>query len=119
MTVLDGKKVSTEIQDDLALKVLALKKTGDSVPHLAAVLVGEEGASETYVASKVKACEKIGFGSSLIRKATTISEKELLNEVKKLNDDPHISGILVQLPLPDHISVEKITEAISPHKDVD
>lgn len=119
MKLLDGKKLSLEIQEELALKISFLKKEGKRIPHLAAVLIGNDGASETYVASKVKACEKIGFGSTLIRRDISISEKELLSIVKQLNDDENISGILVQLPLPKHVSEEKITNAISPGKDVD
>ena len=119
MQLLDGKKLSLEIQEELAQKVSFLKKDGKKIPHLAAVLVGNDGASETYVASKVKACEKIGFSSTLITRDVSISEEELLGIVKQLNDDEIISGILVQLPLPKHISEEKITYAISPQKDVD
>ena len=119
MTLLDGKKLSLDIQDDLALKISGLKNEGKKIPHLAAVLVGNEGASETYVASKVKACEKIGMGSTLIRKESSINEKELLQVVHELNGDDSVTGILVQLPLPRHISDEKITYAISPKKDVD
>ena len=119
MQLLDGKKLSLEIQEELALKIAKLKKEGKKIPHLAAVLIGNDGASETYVASKVKACERIGFDSTLIRKDTSVSEAEVLSIVKQLNDDENISGILVQLPLPKHISEEKITNSISPRKDVD
>src|SRR6478736_6748844 len=102
MKLLDGKKLSLEIQEELALKIAELKKEGRKIPHLAAVLIGNDGASETYVASKVKACERIGFGSSLIRRDIPVSEDELLSIVRQLNDDENISGILVQLPLPKH-----------------
>lgn len=119
MQLLDGKALSQIIQLDLAEKISTLKSSGKKIPHLAAVLVGNSGASETYVASKVKTCEKIGFGSSLIRRNTNVSEAELLDVVKQLNDDENVSGILVQLPLPKNINAEKITDAISPRKDVD
>src|SRR6185295_3328709 len=104
MKLLDGKKLSLEIQDELSERLSALKSLGKKIPHLAAVLVGNDGASETYVASKVKTCEKIGFGSTLIRRDTSVSEEELVCIVQQLNDDSTISGILVQLPLPKHIS---------------
>jgi len=119
MTLLDGKKLSEEIQRELAKKISILKSEGKKIPHLAAVLVGNDGASETYVASKVKACERIGFGSSLIRRDDSVTQDELVKIVKQLNDDESISGILVQLPLPKQIEEEKITYAISPKKDVD
>lgn len=119
MQLLDGKKLSLEIQDELTEKVSALRSSGKGIPHLAAVLTGNDGASETYVASKVRACERIGFASTLIRKNAEVSEEELLAVVKQLNDDENITGILIQLPLPKHISEEKITNAISPVKDVD
>lgn len=119
MELLDGKKLSEEIQKELAEKVVQLKSAGRKVPHLAAVLVGHDGASETYVASKVKTCEKVGFQSSLFRYEDTVTEKELLELVARLNADKETDGILVQLPLPKHIDVEKVTEAISPEKDVD
>src|SRR5205809_4793188 len=114
MKLLDGKLASQAIKNDLKNKVEDLKKSGSKVPHLAAVLVGNNGASETYVASKVKSCEEIGFVSSLIRLSELISEKELLAEVKKLNDDDNVDGILVQLPLPKHISEQKVIDVIKP-----
>ncbi|MBA3647741.1 MAG: bifunctional 5,10-methylene-tetrahydrofolate dehydrogenase/5,10-methylene-tetrahydrofolate cyclohydrolase [Chitinophagales bacterium] len=119
MTLLDGKQLSLEIQNELAQKVSLLKFEGKKAPHLAAVLIGSDGASETYVASKVKACERIGFGSSLITRDASILENELLQIIQELNDDEMVSGILVQLPLPNHISVEKVIYAIDPMKDVD
>ena len=119
MILLDGKKISAEIQQELAPKVSVLKSEGKKIPHLAAILIGNEAASETYVAAKVKACEKIGFGSSLIRKAISVSEEELLTIIKQLNDDETITGILIQLPLPHHVHPEKIIEAMNPQKDVD
>jgi methylenetetrahydrofolate dehydrogenase (NADP+)/methenyltetrahydrofolate cyclohydrolase len=119
MKLLDGKKLSGEIQAELGQKISELTKRGRKAPHLAAVLVGNEGASETYVSSKVKACAQVGISSTLIRKEVTVTQEELLNIVKQLNEDESISGILVQLPLPKHIDEEKITYAISPKKDVD
>jgi len=119
MELLDGKIVSQAVKDDLKIKVAQLKKEEKKIPHLAAVLVGSNGASETYVASKVKNCEEIGFTSSLIRLSDSVSETELLNTIKKLNADDNIDGILVQLPLPQHISEQKIINVIDPLKDVD
>ena len=119
MQLLDGKLASQAIKDDLKTKVTGLKNQDKKVPHLAAVLIGNNGASETYVASKVKSCEEIGFTSSLLRFADTISEKELLKNIQKLNDDKNINGILVQLPLPKNISEEKVINLIDPLKDVD
>jgi methylenetetrahydrofolate dehydrogenase (NADP+)/methenyltetrahydrofolate cyclohydrolase len=119
MELLDGKIVSQAVKDDLKQKVTQLKKDEKKVPHLAAVLVGNNGASETYVASKVKNCEEIGFTSSLIRLDSSVSEMELLTEVRKLNADEDIDGILVQLPLPKHISEQKVINIIDPLKDVD
>jgi methylenetetrahydrofolate dehydrogenase (NADP+)/methenyltetrahydrofolate cyclohydrolase len=119
MQILDGKLASQAIKDDLKIKVQELKKVGNKVPHLAAVLVGNDGASETYVASKVKSCEEIGFKSTLIRLAENISEQQLLDTIHKLNYDNTVDGILVQLPLPKHISEEKVINLIDPKKDVD
>ena len=119
MELLDGKKVSQEIIEELRLEILQRISENKKIPHLAAVLVGHDGGSETYVASKVRHCEKIGFKSTLIRLDDSVSEEVLLKEVKRLNEDADIDGILVQLPVPKHIDVEKITEAISPLKDVD
>ena len=117
--LLDGKKISDEIKAELADKVTALVSQGHRPPHLAAILVGNDGASETYVASKVKACEQIGFGSTLVRLASDVSEEELLSEIEKINADPEIDGLIVQLPLPKHINEQKITESVLPEKDVD
>ncbi|MEO5783347.1 MAG: tetrahydrofolate dehydrogenase/cyclohydrolase catalytic domain-containing protein [Ginsengibacter sp.] len=119
MQLLDGKLASQAIKDDLKSKVTELKKLGNKVPHLAAVLVGNNGASETYVSSKVKSCEEIGFKSTLLRLEDTISESELLEIINKLNYDNDVDGILVQLPLPKHISEEKVINLIAPSKDVD
>jgi methylenetetrahydrofolate dehydrogenase (NADP+)/methenyltetrahydrofolate cyclohydrolase len=119
MQLLDGKLASQAIKDDLKIKVEDLKKQGNKIPHLAAILVGNNGASETYVASKVKSCEEIGFKSTLLHLADNVSEAELLEVIHKLNYDNDVDGILVQLPLPKHISEEKVINLINPTKDVD
>lgn len=119
MKILDGQLVSQATKDELKIKVAQLVAEGKKVPHLAAVLVGNNGASETYVGSKVRTCEEIGFHSTLIRLDDTITEFKLLEAIEKLNDDPDVDGILVQLPLPKHISDEKVINAIDPSKDVD
>ncbi len=119
MQILDGNLAAKAIKEELKLKVAQLVTEGKKVPHLAAVLVGNNGASETYVGSKVKTCEEIGFKSTLIRLEDTISEFKLLNVIEELNNDMDIDGILVQLPLPKHISDEKVINAIHPSKDVD
>lgn len=119
MKIISGIEVSDKIKNDIAQEVEAIKLRGGKVPHLAAVLVGNDGASQTYVNAKVKACEKVGFGSSLVQLPETISEVELLNEIQKLNNNNDIDGFIVQLPLPKHINEQKVTEAISPLKDVD
>lgn len=119
MQILDGVHVSQAIKDELKLKVAQLLNTGKKIPHLAAVLVGNNGASETYVGAKVKACSEIGFQSSLIRLDEQITEHKLLNIITDLNNDPEIDGILVQLPLPKHIKDANVINAINPAKDVD
>jgi len=119
MQILDGKLVAQAVKDTLKEKVDQRTREGKKAPHLAAVLVGNNGASETYVASKVKNCAEIGFGSTLIRLEETASEAELTAVIEKLNADDNIDGILVQLPLPKHISEEKIINLINPDKDVD
>jgi methylenetetrahydrofolate dehydrogenase (NADP+) / methenyltetrahydrofolate cyclohydrolase len=119
MQILDGKIVSQVVKDNLKEKTLELIKNGSKAPHLAAVLVGTNGASETYVASKVKNCEEIGFKSSLIRFDENISEAILIEAIEQLNADDDVDGILVQLPLPKQISEEKIINLINPDKDVD
>ena len=119
MVVLDGKKTSNDIKEELKVKVDNLKANGKKVPHLAAILVGGDGASITYVNAKVKACEYVGFDSSLIKLPTDTSEDELLAEIEKLNANDDIDGYIVQLPLPKHINELKVTQAISPTKDVD
>jgi methylenetetrahydrofolate dehydrogenase (NADP+)/methenyltetrahydrofolate cyclohydrolase len=119
MVLLDGKKTSNDIKEELKVKVDKLKANGKKVPHLAAILVGGDGASITYVNAKVKACEYVGFDSSLIKLPTDTSEDELLAEIEKLNANDDIDGYIVQLPLPKHINELKVTQAISPTKDVD
>lgn len=119
MQILDGQLVSQATKDELRLNVGQLRTEGKKIPHLAAVLVGSNGASETYVGSKVRTCEEIGFKSTLIRLEEDISEYKLLNVIAELNTDPDIDGILVQLPLPKHISDEEVINAIDPSKDVD
>jgi len=119
MVIVSGKEVSNKIKDEIAVEVEKLKKNGRKIPHLAAVLVGEDGASRTYVNAKVKACERVGFGSSLVKLDSNISEADLLVEIEKLNNDTEVDGFIVQLPLPKHIDEQKVTEAIAPEKDVD
>lgn len=119
MNILDGKKVSNDIKNEIAEIVTEMKAKGEKVPHLAAVLVGENGASLTYVNSKVKSCERIGFDSTLVKLAADISEEALLAEIEKLNADDAIDGFIVQLPLPKHIDEQKILLAVHPDKDVD
>lgn len=119
MEIIDGKKISAQIKDEIAAEVKKILNAGGKKPHLAAILVGHDGGSETYVAHKVKGCEQVGFDSTLIRKEDTITEDELLNIVHDLNTDPKIDGFIVQLPLPKHISEQKIIEAIDHKKDVD
>lgn len=118
-TIVSGKEVSDKIKDEIALEVEKLKAAGGKTPHLAAVLVGEDGASRTYVNAKVKACERVGFGSTLVKLESDISEADLLAEIDKLNNNDEIDGFIVQLPLPNHINEQKVTEAIAPEKDVD
>lgn len=119
MILLDGKKTSADIKEEIALEVRELKDQGHKTPHLAAIIVGNDGASITYVNAKVKACERVGFESSLIRLSEETTEEELLNEIAILNVDNAIDGFIVQLPLPKHINEQKIIMAINPDKDVD
>ena len=119
MVLIDGKKTSEILQSEIADEVIKIKCKGGKIPHLAAVLVGHDGGSETYVAAKVKACERVGFKSTLIRFDENVTEEEVLNCVDQLNNDKDLDGFIVQLPLPKHISEEKVIEAINPHKDVD
>ena len=119
MILLDGKKTSADIKEEIALEVSELKNQDKKPPHLAAIIVGNDGASLTYVNAKVKACERVGFESTLIRLTEKTTEEELLNEIAVLNVDNDINGFIVQLPLPDHIDEHKILMAIDPKKDVD
>lgn len=117
--LIDGKKTSQDIKNEIAARVAEIKKEGGKTPHLAAILVGNDGASQTYVGAKVKSCHEIGFESTLIRLEETVSEEELLRVVEEVNENSEIDGLIVQLPLPKHISVEKVTNKIKPEKDVD
>ena len=119
MKLIDGKQTAAEIKLEIAEEVKDFMSEGGKQPHLVAILVGNDGASETYVASKERACKQVGFNSSIIRFENTITELELLNEIDKINKNDDIDGLIVQLPLPKHISEDKITESIIPEKDVD
>ena len=119
MQLLDGKKTANDIKEEIAIEVTTLVAKGVKKPHLAAILAGFDGASETYVNAKVKACERIGFDSTLVRFDSDVSEEELFAEIKKINNNTAIDGLIVQLPLPKHIDEMKVTEAINPKKDVD
>jgi methylenetetrahydrofolate dehydrogenase (NADP+)/methenyltetrahydrofolate cyclohydrolase len=119
MTIIDGKLISAQVKAELKEEVDKIKKEGGKTPHLAAILVGENGASETYVASKIRSCEEIGFKSTLVRRDLDTTEDEVLQVIADLNADPDVDGFIVQLPLPDHINVDKVIEAIDPKKDVD
>ncbi|HZF63288.1 MAG TPA: tetrahydrofolate dehydrogenase/cyclohydrolase catalytic domain-containing protein, partial [Chitinophagaceae bacterium] len=119
MQLLNGKEAAQAIKDSLKLKVAQMSSQGKEVPHLAAVLVGNNGASETYVSAKVKACEEVGFKSTLISAEDSIPSMKLLDIIRELNTDPDVDGILVQLPLPKHISEDEVIKAIDPCKDVD
>ncbi len=117
--IIDGKQISQDIQEEIAKEVKALTAEGDRPPHLAAVLVGDDGPSRTYVRSKMKACERVGFDQSLVKLEAEVTEEQLIEEIERLNADPIVDGYIVQLPLPEHISVERITDHIDHKKDVD
>ena len=119
MILLDGKKTSSDIKDEITLEVLQLKKEGKKTPHLAAVIVGNDGASKTYVGAKVKACNRVGFSSTLVELSKDTSEASLLSKIDELNNDDDIDGFIVQLPLPKHIDEQNILMAVNPDKDVD
>ncbi|GGC79401.1 bifunctional protein FolD [Flavobacterium lutivivi] len=119
MTILDGKKISEDIKNEIADEVQKMKSNGEKVPHLAAIIVGNDGASLTYVGSKVKACERVGFESTLIKMPSTTSETELLKKIKELNENDDIDGFIVQLPLPKQIDTQHVLMCIDPSKDVD
>ena len=116
---IDGKKISNILQDEISVEVKKMLSAGSRAPHLVAILVGDDPASQTYVNSKVKACQRVGFKSTLINFETYVSEKKLLSKIAELNEDDEIDGYIVQLPLPRHISEQKIIESIKPSKDVD
>ena len=118
-TLLDGKATSAQIKEEIATEVAAMVARGEQAPHLVAILVGHDGGSETYVASKIKTCQEVGFRSSLIRFEDNVTEETLLAEIKRLNEDPDVTGFIVQLPLPKHIDEQKVIEAVDPRKDVD
>lgn len=119
MILLDGKKVSNDIKNEIAAEVAQMKERGEKVPHLAAIIVGNDGASLTYVASKVKACERVGFESTMVRLPHTTSELELLQKIQELNTNEDIDGFIIQLPLPPQINTQKILMSVDPSKDVD
>ena len=119
MKILDGKITSQSIQDEISIEVLDIVRKGKRAPHLCAVLVGNDGASETYVNAKVRACERVGFKSTLIRLEDDVSQSKLILEINQINDNPDVDGIIVQLPLPNHIDEMEITKSIDPRKDVD
>jgi methylenetetrahydrofolate dehydrogenase (NADP+)/methenyltetrahydrofolate cyclohydrolase len=119
MTIIDGKLISAQVKDELKIEVDKIIAEGGSVPHLAAVLIGDNGASESYVSSKIRSCEQIGFKSTLVRRDANATEEEVLEIINDLNNDEDINGFIVQLPLPAHINVDNIIEAIDPKKDVD
>lgn len=119
MIILDGKKISNDIKDEIAEEVKKMKANGEKVPHLAAVIVGNDGASLTYVGSKVRACERVGFESTLIQLSNTTSEVELLDTIEELNNNDDIDGFIVQLPLPEQIDEQNVLLAVDPNKDVD
>ena len=119
MVLIDGKATANQIKNEIAEEVKAIQSKGERAPHLAAVLVGNDGASLTYVGSKVRSCEKVGFDSSLIRLPEETTEAELLAKIAELNQDDTLDGYIVQLPLPKHIDEEKVLLAIDPKKDVD
>ena len=118
-TIIDGKKVASDIKKEIAEKVAEIKKNGQKVPNLITILVGENGSSKTYVANKLKDCQEVGFESSLIKYDEDVMEEEVLNKIYELNNDPNVDGFIVQLPLPRHISPNKVIEAMDPKKDAD
>ena len=118
-TIIDGKKVASDIKKEIAEKVAEIKKNGQKVPNLITILVGDNGSSKTYVANKLKDCQEGGFESSLIKYDENVTEEEVLNKIHELNNDPNVDGFIVQLPLPKHMSQNKVIEAIDPKKDAD
>lgn len=119
MQLIDGKATAAAIKEEIAEEVKALRADGHKIPHLAVILVGEDGGSKSYVAGKIRDCEQVGFNSTLITMDDTVTEEQLLAEVAALNADEDVDGFIVQLPLPDHINEQKVIEAVDPRKDVD
>lgn len=119
MQLLDGKKISRQIKEEIAAEVAKMREKGEKVPHLAAIIVGNDGASLTYVGSKVRACERVGFESTMVRMPSTTSEQELLKKIHELNNNDDIDGFIVQLPLPEQIDTQEVLMAVHPDKDVD
>lgn len=119
MEILDGRKISNQIKEEITAEVSKMRERGEKVPHLAAIIVGNDGASLTYVGSKVRACERVGFESTLVRMPSTTSEQELLKKIHELNNDDKIDGFIVQLPLPEQIDTQEVLMAVHPDKDVD
>ena len=119
MVILDGKKISEDIKQEISIEVRSIISSGGKKPHLSAILVGNNGASQTYVNAKVKACERVGFTSTLVSLPEDVSEEDLISEVENINNNPDIDGLIVQLPLPEHINEKRITETIDQKKDVD
>ncbi len=118
-TIIDGKKVASDIKKEISEKVAEIKKNGQKVPNLITILVGDNGSSKTYVANKLKDCQEVGFESSLIKYDENVTEEEVLNKIHELNNNPNVDGFIVQLPLPKHMSQNKVIEAIDPKKDAD
>ena len=118
-TLIDGKKVASDIKKEISEKVAEIKRNGQKVPNLITILVGDNGSSKTYVANKLKDCQEVGFDSSLIKYDENVTEEEVLNKINELNNDPNVDGFIVQLPLPKHISQNKVIDAIDPKKDAD
>ena len=118
-TIIDGKKVASDIKKEISEKVAEIKNNGQKVPNLITILVGDNGSSKTYVANKLKDCQEVGFESSLIKYDENVTEEEVLNKIHELNNDPNVDGFIVQLPLPKHMSQNKVIEAIDPKKDAD
>ncbi len=119
MELIDGKKIADAVKQEIALEVEAIRNAGGKIPHLCAIIIGHDGASETYVGNKEKSCAQVGFKSTLLRLEETITETELLDEIRKINADSDIDGLIVQMPLPKHISEQRVIETIDPRKDVD
>ena len=119
MKIIDGKKIATEVKNEIAKKVQERMKAGQRVPHLAAIIVGDDGASKTYIGSIERSCREVGFTSSIYQYSATITEKELLDSIDFLNRDDEVDGYIIQLPLPKHINKENVIAHVDPNKDVD